>query len=553
MKSKKILLVRVPEIEYGSKNVDLRSASVSGLTVPLGISYLASVVRKDGKHDAQILDLYAEYYKEFISNARTNPDEVLKISKKALVDAISGYKPDILGFSALFLFQHDLVKDLVSIVKENFPSIRIYLGGYSTIVAQLVLNDIPSLDILFIGESENSIIQVLDAESENRKFHGIGGVAFRDDGHIVVNQDLNLANNLNDLPYPSFDMLPLKKYKSIFNRNEFPIMTSRSCPFSCNFCSSYLYAGRGHRKRGVGNLIGEIEELHKKYDIDFLWIRDDNFTVNKEHSKNLLKEMIKRKLSVPWCDSSAFHVNSIDEEFLDLCKASGCSELIFAVESGSERVLKEVMNKDVQLEHVKKMAKYCRDIGLPVQAYFVIGNPGETKDEINKTIDFAKEIQVDHCTFSIATPFPGTQYYDIAVKKGYLFHKADYILGMKYMEANMGTEDFSAQDLKDMQYDANIRVNFLENRLISGDLESVRKALKKFTGTFNQYNFHAIARLLQGYLHIKLGDIAVGEKIFENVSEMLKKSDIGKAYLKYIQWDTLPTDAYRAWLARKKG
>jgi anaerobic magnesium-protoporphyrin IX monomethyl ester cyclase len=552
MKGKRILLVRVPEIEYNAKSVDLRNISIGGLTVPLGVTYLASVIRKNGHHDVAILDLYADHYKEFISQARIDPPGILKISRDALIKEISSYKPDIVGFSALFLFQHNLVKELAAIVKECFPSVRIWSGGYPTIIPQFVLKDIPSLDVVFIGEAESSMVEMLDAEGSGRRFDNIGGIAFRDGESIVFNKQLNLVNDLNTIPYPSFDMLPLDKYKAIFNRNEFPIITSRSCPFSCHFCSSHLYSGKGHRKRDIDNLLGEMEQLHHRYHIDYLWIRDDNFAINKSHAKGFLKKLIERKLSIPWCDTSGFHVNSIDEEFLDLCKASRCDEVIFAVESGSKRVLKEIMNKDVDFDHLKRMAAYCRKIDLPVQCYFVIGNPGETKAEIQETVDLAVEIGVDHCTFSIATPFPGTRYYDIAVQKGFLVHSSDYVLGMKYMEATMSTEDFSAQDLKDIQYDANIRVNFLENRLILGDVNSFKRALSKFTATFANYNFHAIARLMQGYLHIKLGDRAAGEEIFKDVLLLLKDSNIEKAYAKYIQWDTLPTNTFRQWLAQKK-
>jgi len=552
MKSKKILLIRVPEIEFKTRNVDLRSIAVSGLTVPLGVTYLASVIRKEGHHDVQILDLYVEYYKEFIDQAKSNPSGILALSKEAIINAVSKYKPDIVGFSALFLFQHNLVKEFTAIVKENFPSVRIYLGGYSTIVPQLVLNDIPALDVLFIGESEGSIIRALNAEGGNKKFDSIDGVAFRDNKKVVINKSLSIVKNLNNLPFPSFDMLPLEKYKSILGRNEFPFMTSRSCPLSCNFCSSYLYSGRGHRARDIENLLMEIRQLHRKYNIEFLWIRDDNFTINKEHAKKFLKDMIKYKLSIPWCDSSGFHANSIDKELIDLCKASGCVELIFAIESGSERVLNKVMNKKVDLDHAKKMAKYCRDVNLPIQGYFVIGNPGETKEEIRQTVDFAREIEVDHCTFSIATPFPGTRYYDIAVKNKYLIHSSDYILGMKYMEASMSTGEFSSKDLKDIQYDANIRVNFLENRLLSRDTGALKRALKKFTEVFMQYNFHAIARVLQGHLYAELGDVVKADEIFEDVYRLLKDESISRAYAKYFEWDTPVIKTYHHWLKEKK-
>jgi hypothetical protein len=119
------------------------------------------------------------------------------------------------------------------------------------------------------------------------------------------------------------------------------------------------------------------------------------------------------------------------------------------------------------------------------------------------------------------------------------------------MEASMTTKDFDSADLKNIQYDANIRINFLENRLLDGNINLLKKALNKFTAVFNQYNFHAIARLLQGYLYIKLGDTAEGERIFKDVSDMLENESISKAYYKYIAWDTPATNSYRQWLKNR--
>ena len=552
MRKNKILLVRVPEIETSIRKNDFRSVGIGSLTIPLGITYLSSVIRNQNHHDVQILDLYAEYYELYISDCVSDPFKLITLSKKILSNTILQYRPDVVGFSAPFLFQHNFVKELINFTKESFPLVRIYLGGYPTIVPKIVMKDIDGLDVLFIGEAEKTITRVLDIEGSDSRYANINGISYRDNNNIIINKSLNLTYDINDIPYPSFDMLPLDKYKKILGSNAFPIMTSRSCPFTCNFCSSFLYSGRGLRLRKIDNITKEMEVLHKKYNIDSLFIRDDNFIVNKEHVKQFLRNLIKYNMTVPWCDSSGFHVNSIDEEILDLCKASGCSEVIFAVESGCGRVLKDIMNKNVNLEHALKMAKYCHEIGLPIQCYFVIGNPGETQEEIKMTVDFAREMQVDSCTFSIATPFPGTKYYDLAVEKGYLIHNPDFIIGLKYMEANLETDQLSSDDLKDIQYDANMRVNFLENRLLFGDTQALERALEKYIRIFKQYNFHVIALLIQGYIYAKLGNGGESVNKFTHVKQLLKDKDIDRAYGKYIQWDTPATNYYRQWLHNGK-
>lgn len=546
-KYKKILLVRVPEVDCNFKQNDLRTVGISGLTVPLGVTYLASVIRSEGTHDVSVLDLYAEYYKMFINKCVGNSLKVIDISGEVLTNAIKHYDPDIVGFSASFLFQHTLVKKLITLIKDAFPRIRIYMGGYPTIVPEIVMNENPDLDVLFIGESERSILQVLNAEANQKNFSEVNGIAYRFEGKVIINNSLNLIENINEISYPLFDILPLKKYKKIFGRTELPILTSRSCPFSCNFCSSKLYSGRGFRPRSIKNILSELEIMKNEYDIEFLWIRDENFNAHRERAKNLLKAMMKNRLTVPWMDSNGLHVNNIDEELLDLCKESGCEEIIFPIESGSPRVLKDIMNKDVDLDHAKKMADHCHKIGLPLQGYFVIGNPGETKDEILRTIQFSQELGAEHCVFSIATPFPGTRYYDAAVKNGYLINDPEFITGMKYMGVSITTDEFSQQWLKDTQYDANIKVNFLGNGLLEGDKRSLEKALKKYSTIFKQYNFHVIARLLEGYINGRLGNIEQNRAIYEHVQKMLKDTNIAQAYSKYFEWDTPATTDYRRW------
>jgi magnesium-protoporphyrin IX monomethyl ester (oxidative) cyclase len=547
---KSILLVRVPEIEFQAASDDLRSRSVAGLTIPLGVTYLAAYIRHYSDYEAQILDLYAEDFLKYTS--RMEDSDVLNLATGKLLDAISLLKPEVIGFSALFLYQYNLVKELARAVRDTNSEIKIILGGFSTVAAEVALHDIPALDMVFVGEAEKPLLKVIEGGFDGRSFEGINGIGYRKGNQIQINRTPDLVTDLSEIPFPAFDLLPLESYKEILGRNEFPFLTSRGCPFNCNFCSSKLYAGNALRRRSHDDLMSEIKKLRDIYEIDFLWIRDDNFNCNKEHAKTFIRNLIEHNLTVPWCDSNALNVNSTDEELLDLCKASQCTEVIFAVESGSPRVLKEIMNKRVDLSHAMKMAEYCKRINLPFECYFVIGNPGETKEEIQQTIDFARLLQPDHCVFSIATPFPGTRYYETALERGYLKDDYQSITGMKYMQATMATEDFSTEWLKDTQYDANIKLNFLESRLVfSQEKTSLEQGLKKYGDTFQQYRFHAIARLLEGYFYLELGNTNQGHRIFREVQEMLKEGEIAKAYSKYFQWDTPATNAYRQWSQRR--
>jgi len=548
----RILLVRVPEVELNSVD-DIRVTAASGLAVPLGPAYIASVIRNHGKYEVKILDLYLDLFETYAHSLDNDKSHMLELTRKALLDSIEIYRPSIIGFSALFSFQHNFVSELVNTVKNHHPDIRTYLGGYATIFPKMVMEQMENLDVLFIGEAEATILKVLEEEDKSRDLAHIPRIAYRDHGEIVINNDIpSLVMDLEEIPLPAFDLLNTARYREILGRSEFPLLTSRSCPNSCNYCSSKLYSGRIHRLRNTESVLDEIALLKKEYLLELLYVRDDFFNGNKKHAKDLLRGMIDRKLNISWFDTSSFHANSVDEEFLDLCKASGCIEAIFAVESGAARVLKEVMNKRVDLDHVKKMAEYCHKIDLPLQCYFVIGNPGETKEEIKMTIDFAASIFAESCVFSIATPFPGTQYYELALEKGFLVHAPENILHMKYMDVNMETENFSAKWLKDTQYDANILVNFLGNKCLVSDKNGLEKARIKYGKIFRQYDFHVIAAIMAGYINIKLGDVEKGNEMFAEAEKLYQNEDVIKAYSKYLTWDTLPTNTFRKWLQTKR-
>lgn len=537
----------MPEIEYRSINKDIRNTSVAGLTIPMGITYIAASIRKYfPETNVEILDLYGEFYNIYLENLNNN-EKIFELSLHEIKKRIYDFKPDFIGLSAIFSYQHNFAKDISHAIKNDNPAIKIYIGGYPTLAPEIVLEDISEVDGVFVGEAEKTIVEFLAADNKPEELRKIKGLCWRSDEKLIINKDHNLVSDINEIPLPAYDLLPLDKYLLHLGSYQFSLLTSRSCPFACSFCSSHLYSGRRHRLRNIEKVIEEIEYLKKIYKADFIWIRDDNFNSNIKHAKELLTQMIDKKINIPWLDTSGFHVNSIDEEFLDLVKASGCSEAIFAIESASPRVLKEIIRKNVNLDHARKMAKYCKKIGLRLQCYFVIGNPGETKDEIFSTIDFASEIQVDHCTFSIATPFPGTKYFDIAVEKGFLKNRKEDTLGFKYMEANMNTSEFDTEWLKNIQYDANIKVNFFENNLLKGDEESLRKALARFTAITKNYSFHAVAFMITGYLYFKLDDKFKAEEYFKKLNELLKDEKIANGYSKYIDLDYPAAVLFREW------
>jgi magnesium-protoporphyrin IX monomethyl ester (oxidative) cyclase len=546
---KKILLVRVPEITIASRSQDLRASSVSVLSVPLAIAYLTSTIRKQNLYEVGALDLYPLLYNK-IKYCATERDYngLIALLTNSILSEIENFKPDIVGFSGLFLFQHNIVKELIRNVKDINSHLTIFLGGYPTVFPEIVLQDIPQLDVVFIGEAEKAIQEVLEAAYHGQSFDNINGIAFRKDGHVKINNRFNLVTALNDIPSPEFDLIPMDIYSETLGNSEIPFITSRGCPFSCNYCASHLYNNSQFRKRPIATINNEILKLYTDYNLQTLLIRDENFNVNKKHVMNVLNSIVDLNIPINWLDTNGLHVNSINKTFLDLCKKSGCLRAVLAIESSSPRVLRDVMNKNVDLAHAKAMAKYCHEIDLPLECYFVIGNPGETMDEIRQTISFASELDADKCTFSIATPFPGTNYYKYAVSNNLIETDIESTLGMQYMNVSMHCQEYTAAELKDVQYDANIKINFLENKSLRGEDDSLKAALVKYEKISEQYPFHAMALLLVGHININLGNTEKGEEVFRQVHRMLLDEGTSNAYSKYLEWDTPATNAFRQYI-----
>lgn len=544
----KLLLVRVPEFEFDLCQDDVRHVSSASLDVPLGVTTLAAVLRDAGKHDVKILDLFAiniDAIREYMMDR--NP-ACMAVITDHLVSAIREWQPDIVGFSALYLFQHSIVRHLSRKAKEEAPGAAVFLGGYCTLAPEILLPDLPDVDVVFMGEAELTLPMALDCYNRESELEKVPSIGFRRaDGSYHYNAERLQVADFTDVPRPAYELLPLHIYDRVYGERVLSMMTSRSCPNACSFCASSLYGARGLRTRRLDRLVADLRHMRDELGMTRLIIRDDFFNGNKKHCKQFLRAIIEHGFVTSWCDSSSFHVNSLDEEFLDLCKASGCDPAIFAIESASQRVLREVMNKRVDLDHARRMVSYCHKIGLPIEAYFVIGNPTETADEILQTIELAEELGCDNAVFSIATPLPGTKYYSDALSAGLMKNDIATLANLKFVNVNLCSDEFSPQWLKDTQYEANMRVNFYGYRYLKGGASDLQIAVRRFEGVHSQYPFHVVAALLAGYAHQRLANMEAAARMYQRVETLLQDPGLAEVYGRFIAWPNPANDAYREW------
>ncbi len=227
-------------------------------------------------------------------------------------------------------------------------------------------------------------------------------------GNIKSTPERPLIKDLDSLPFPARHLVPFESYAASKEQTG-GIITSRGCVYSCNYCSSSLIMGKKFRSRSPDNVVDEIEELIDKYQIRDFGFMDDTFMLNKKRAHDIADEIKTRGLDVSFVASS--RVDRVDSGLLQNLKSSGMKTIYYGVESGSQRIL-DLMKKGITLKNAEDAVKTAKNAGLEVLTSFIIGYPGETKEDINKTIDFSIKLEPDYSQYSILTPFPGTPIYN---------------------------------------------------------------------------------------------------------------------------------------------
>jgi len=401
MSAKKIILINPPYSNYGGVK------GHGGKNTPLNLAYIASNLRtKKTDIDIKIVDA-----------------EALELTLEEITKEVDRFTPDIIGITCPTPVYY-IVKKLCDILKRSDNTVQLVLGGpHPTALPKKTLIDIPEVDVIFIGESEESFNEYIDSlDFGVKNFEKILGIAYRKNKEIVINPRRPLIKDLNQLSFPAKDLLPLEKYylpptKRIKSEQATNMITSRGCPFDCSFCMAKLAWRNQTRFRNISNVLDEVEENIFKYKLTEFSFHDELFTAKKKRVLDFCTGLLNRGLDISWVCMA--RTGTVDDEMLKLMKKAGCGKICFGFESGNEHMLK-LMNKKANLSSAIHTAKMCKDAGISVEGTFILGYPGETIDTIKDTIHFAIDLDIDIAAFFIAIPFPGTKLYEIAIKKGYL-------------------------------------------------------------------------------------------------------------------------------------
>ena len=400
----KILLITIPysvEERYGKT---LKKIGPS-LLPPLGLAYIAAVLEKEN-HTVKILDT-----------------AITDMSIAEVKDYLENNKFDAIGLT-LMTPMYKNFKEILKVIKPFTGKTPLIAGGaHPSILPVETLKENPGLDYTVFGEGETIFPDLIKAIKGEKQLSEINGIAYREGNSIKVTKPALHIDNIDNLPMPARHLLDNKKYiPAPSTYRKLPMMhmiSSRGCPYNCIYCSSQSTFGRKHRHHSVKRILEELESLINKHGAKEVYFLDDLFTINKEWVNELCNNIIQRKINQKILWSCNTRTNLIDLPTLKNMKKAGCWQIHFGIESGSQRLL-NLIKKGTTLQQSRDAIKLCRKAGIQTRAYFMLGLPSETKEESLKTIEFAKEIDPDYAKFSLTTPYPGTELFDIVKKEGNL-------------------------------------------------------------------------------------------------------------------------------------
>jgi anaerobic magnesium-protoporphyrin IX monomethyl ester cyclase len=377
---------------------------------PLGLLYIASVLEKEG-HEIKIV-----------------PADILKLKRNQIAGEIRAFGPDILGVTSTTENRFQSF-DLIRLAKRVHPMALTIMGGpHASMAAEDCLRHIPELDVVVLGEGEETmreLCRTIEGKDGRDALASVAGISYSHNEKIHTNPSRHPIENLDTIPRPAYHLVPFEAYNFKFEvpgQGPLPavnMMSSRGCPFDCNFCATPINWGRKVRMRSAENIINEIEFLIDTYGVKVIFFFDDTFNTNPKRVHTICDLIIERKLDIYFkCD---VRIDLIDRPLLAKMKEAGLFHLSFGIEAGSERVRNEIVNKKIEVEDFHNLVQWCNELDIIPNAFFIFSHPTETWEEAQESIAIIEQYK-DKIEASIAILhiYPGTPLEKTAKEMGVL-------------------------------------------------------------------------------------------------------------------------------------
>lgn len=382
----------------------------------LGLGYLAAILCKLG-HNVVILNCIKENFS--LGNFK---------------NYIFTQNFDLVCFQ-MFSYDLNIIKEYLEIIKLKIPSPVVIIGGPHPSGDPFgVLNDLGKVDFAFQGEAEiglqklveilNNVKDLSDSDIDDMIFSSIPGLIWKNKGEIIVNKP-GFVDDLDSLDFPAWNLQNPRSFPyaphGAFARSfpTAPLIITRGCPYTCTFCAGKSISGRKIRKRSIKNVIDEIKYLKNKYEVKEIMIEDECFTAHKNLVKEFCESLLSENLKISWSLPSGVRIDTLDKELLTIMEKAGCYSLAVGIEFGSQRIL-DLTKKHLNLEIIKEKIELFKNINIKVTGFFMMGVPGEKKEDIRKTINIALELPLNRAQFNNFMPLPGSELWDELKSKGEL-------------------------------------------------------------------------------------------------------------------------------------
>lgn len=417
------------------------------------------------------------------------------LDDKTIITKLQELSPDLIMVTGASFEYHLQIHHAFALARQAMPSSVNILGGvYATTLPEEAVKD-SNIDWVFKYHAEeriNTFLELILAGRtiEARKFPGI--VYMDTDGQVIETPIDRHIGQISKMVRPDYSLVDLTPYISQLTKvyqvnSDKPtafIITSYGCPHNCVFCASRTISGRNTVFRPVRDVIDEIEYLITNYDVKNLIFVDDALLTNKKRAVRLFTDIIERDYRLSWKVASVAAWD-INDELLELMAKSGCVQITISVESGSQRVLKEVIRKPLKLGIIPDIIQKCRNFGIFIGANFVIGLPGETWDEIRRSCRFAEECDFDVVHFHIATPLPHTDLYNICKENNYLSKDFNFLSPdfFGFGKGFITTEEFTPLELEVLRSFEWDRINFSS----PSKIDRIAKVYNLSVGELNEH------------------------------------------------------------------
>ncbi|MHA1369827.1 MAG: B12-binding domain-containing radical SAM protein [Promethearchaeota archaeon] len=397
---------------------------------PLGLSYIAAVLREDG-HTVRVADALAE-----------------NMSDENVLSIIEEFHPDLIGITTNISNSYKACV-IAAHIRLTFPKIPVVMGGpWATTEYEYILNKRFATYIV-IGEGEITIKELCEKLQERAgsdELWKVKGIAFKDpSGRIIKTPRRPLIEDLDSIPFPAWDLFPSYRKYPFLHRKEpyFPIMTTRGCPMDCNHCTKVVH-GYKYRKRSWQNVISELYYLKRNFGLGQIFIVDDTFTLDRKRTLKIFDEIIKRGFNINIFFSNGVRADTIDHKMAKKMKEAGVIEVALGIESGNQNIVNKI-GKKLDLKKVENAVRLLKKFKINTMGFFIFGHPWDDFNTMTQTYRFAKKLDLDHPFFFRAMAFPGTRLYDLVKREGKFIRDKK---NLNFESYNLGEATFEIWNLK---------------------------------------------------------------------------------------------------------